>query len=74
MISLQFGLNTFRTHPPSTNPHGVEFDPEEDEPTLEPSWTHLQVLVLRVPYSGALFIRTPLATHYSQAFQMSEIV
>ena len=40
---MQFGLNAFRAHPPSTNPNGVEFDPEEDEPTLEPSWPHLQV-------------------------------
>lgn len=28
------------TLPPSENP---EFDPEEDEPNLEPSWPHLQV-------------------------------
>uniref|UniRef100_A0A8D3DCP4 Serine/threonine protein phosphatase 2A regulatory subunit n=1 Tax=Scophthalmus maximus TaxID=52904 RepID=A0A8D3DCP4_SCOMX len=33
-------VNIFRTLPPSENP---EFDPEEDEPTLEASWPHLQV-------------------------------
>ena len=33
----------FRTLPPSESP---DFDPEEDEPTLEASWPHLQV------YSG----------------------
>lgn len=34
----------FRTLPPSSNPTGAEFDPEEDEPTLEAAWPHLQVL------------------------------
>lgn len=32
--------NIFRVLPPSEN---CEFDPEEDEPTLEVSWPHLQV-------------------------------
>lgn len=36
----------FRTLPPSSNPTGAEFDPEEDEPTLEAAWPHLQVLDL----------------------------
>lgn len=40
MWSLQISVNIFRTLPPSENP---EFDPEEDEPTLEASWPHLQV-------------------------------
>lgn len=35
--------NVFRTLPPPSNPTGAEFDPEEDEPTLEASWPHLQV-------------------------------
>ncbi|CAH1111304.1 unnamed protein product [Psylliodes chrysocephalus] len=46
-----FAENLFRTLPPSTNPNGAEFDPEEDEPTLEAAWPHLQVvyeLFLRV--------------------------
>lgn len=33
--------NIFRTLPPSDSP---EFDPEEDEPTLEASWPHLQIV------------------------------
>jgi len=33
--------NCFRTLPPSDNP---DFDPEEDEPTLEASWPHLQLV------------------------------
>ncbi|TSK58187.1 Serine/threonine-protein phosphatase 2A 56 kDa regulatory subunit alpha isoform [Bagarius yarrelli] len=33
--------NIFRTLPPSENP---EFDPEEDEPTLEASWPHMQLV------------------------------
>lgn len=36
----QIACNIFRTLPPSDNP---EFDPEEDDPTLEASWPHLQV-------------------------------
>ncbi|CAH1182611.1 unnamed protein product [Phyllotreta striolata] len=46
-----FAVNLFRTLPPSTNPNGAEFDPEEDEPTLEAAWPHLQLvyeLFLRV--------------------------
>lgn len=39
---LQFAINLFRTLPPSSNPNGAEFDPEEDEPTLEAAWPHLQ--------------------------------
>ncbi|XP_031625807.1 serine/threonine-protein phosphatase 2A 56 kDa regulatory subunit delta isoform isoform X2 [Contarinia nasturtii] len=39
-----FSINLFRTLPPSSNPNGAEFDPEEDEPTLEASWPHLQLI------------------------------
>ena len=38
-----FSVNLHRTLPPSSNPNGAEFDPEEDEPTLEAAWPHLQV-------------------------------
>ncbi|NXC70254.1 2A5G phosphatase, partial [Anhinga anhinga] len=38
-----FAVNMFRTLPPSSNPTGAEFDPEEDEPTLEAAWPHLQL-------------------------------
>ncbi len=40
---FQFAVNMFRALPPSSNPTGAEFDPEEDEPTLEAAWPHLQV-------------------------------
>ena len=39
-----FSVNLFRALPPSTNPNGAEFDPEEDEPTLEAAWPHLQLV------------------------------
>ncbi|XP_031565319.1 serine/threonine-protein phosphatase 2A 56 kDa regulatory subunit gamma isoform-like [Actinia tenebrosa] len=39
-----FSYNTFRTLPPPSNPNGAEFDPEEDEPSLEASWPHLQIV------------------------------
>lgn len=35
--------NAFRTLPPSENP---DFDPEEDDPTLELSWPHLEVVFI----------------------------
>ena len=44
MSSFQFEINLFRALPPSTNPNGAEFDPEEDEPTLEAAWPHLQLV------------------------------
>lgn len=40
----QFAQNAFRSLPPSTNPSGAEYDPEEDEPNLESSWPHLQIV------------------------------
>lgn len=40
LFVLQISSNIFRTLPPSDNP---DFDPEEDEPTLEASWPHIQV-------------------------------
>ena len=39
-VYFQVSHNIFRTLPPSDS---NEFDPEEDEPTLEASWPHLQV-------------------------------
>ncbi|KAL7978356.1 hypothetical protein Chor_014895 [Crotalus horridus] len=42
-IIKMISVNIFRILPPSENP---EFDPEEDEPNLEPSWPHLQVRVV----------------------------
>ncbi|KAM4695373.1 serine/threonine-protein phosphatase 2A 56 kDa regulatory subunit delta isoform [Discoglossus pictus] len=41
---LMFSVNLFRSLPPSSNPSGAEFDPEEDEPTLEAAWPHLQLV------------------------------
>merc|ERR1719397_1014882 len=39
-----FSVNLFRALPPTNNPSGAEFDPEEDEPTLEAAWPHLQLV------------------------------
>ena len=38
---FKVACNLFRTLPPSENP---EFDPEEDEATLEAAWPHLQLI------------------------------
>ncbi|XP_022252554.1 serine/threonine-protein phosphatase 2A 56 kDa regulatory subunit epsilon isoform-like [Limulus polyphemus] len=40
-IIQMVACNLFRTLPPSENP---DFDPEEDDPTLEASWPHLQLV------------------------------
>ena len=39
-----FSVNLFRALPPTNGPNGAEFDPEEDEPTLEAAWPHLQLV------------------------------
>jgi len=39
-----FSVNVFRTLPPPSNPTGLEYDPEEDEPSLEASWPHVQLI------------------------------
>ncbi|GMT11781.1 hypothetical protein PFISCL1PPCAC_3078 [Pristionchus fissidentatus] len=36
--------NLFRSLSPPSNPAGAEFDPDEDEPTLEVAWPHLQLV------------------------------
>lgn len=41
LVTFQISCNLFRTLPPSENP---DFDPEEDDPTLEASWPHLQLV------------------------------
>lgn len=43
-LFLMFSANIFRSLPPSSNQNVPEFDPEEDEPPLEPSWPHLQLV------------------------------
>uniref|UniRef100_A0A8C7ZB14 Serine/threonine protein phosphatase 2A regulatory subunit n=1 Tax=Oryzias sinensis TaxID=183150 RepID=A0A8C7ZB14_9TELE len=40
-ITNMICTNIFRALPPSDNP---DFDPEEDEPTLEVSWPHMQLV------------------------------
>lgn len=39
-----FSENIFRSLPPPSNQNIPEYDPEEDEPPLEPSWAHLQLV------------------------------
>ena len=55
---FQFATNLFRTLPPSSNPSGAEFDPEEDEPTLEAAWPHLQVILLSEKKVTCFFLKT----------------
>ena len=35
--------NLFRALPPSRGADQENYDPDEEEPTLEPTWPHLQV-------------------------------
>lgn len=43
MVNM-FAANLFRTIPPPSSTLGEMFDPEEDEPVLELSWPHLQLV------------------------------
>ncbi|OIT00295.1 PREDICTED: serine/threonine protein phosphatase 2A 59 kDa regulatory subunit B' gamma isoform-like [Nicotiana attenuata] len=45
-ITKMVAANLFRTFPSPNHDNGLldMFDPEEDEPTMEPSWPHLQVV------------------------------
>jgi serine/threonine-protein phosphatase 2A regulatory subunit B' len=45
-ISKMLVVNLFRTLPPSSheNTGSETFDPEEEEPTMEPAWPHLQIV------------------------------
>lgn len=44
-VIFMLSNNLFRTLPPSRNHNEAEvFDPEEEEPTLEPAWPHLQLV------------------------------
>ncbi|VBB32313.1 unnamed protein product [Acanthocheilonema viteae] len=45
VISM-LSCNLFRVLSPPSNPTGAEFDPDEDEPTLEAAWPHLQLIEL----------------------------
>ena len=43
-IFQMFCANAFRVLSPPTHPTGTEYDPDEDDPTLEPAWPHLQLV------------------------------
>eukprot|EP00042_Codosiga_hollandica_P019621 m.61155 g.61155 ORF g.61155 m.61155 type:complete len:586 (-) comp49424_c0_seq1:328-2085(-) len=43
-VVTMFAANLFRALPPPSVPPGIEFDPEEDEPALEPAWPHVQLV------------------------------
>lgn len=44
-LMAMVSANVCRALPPATD----DFDPEEDEPVLEPAWPHLQVVSFPVP-------------------------
>ncbi|KAJ8309564.1 hypothetical protein KUTeg_014438 [Tegillarca granosa] len=50
-VVRMIACNIFRTLPPNDNP---DFDPEEDDPTLEASWPHLQVRLIADLFSDIL--------------------
>lgn len=45
-ITRMVAANVFRTLPPSTHENSAieSYDPEEEEPSMEPSWSHLQIV------------------------------
>ncbi|PVZ96477.1 hypothetical protein BB558_007652 [Smittium angustum] len=40
------GSNIFRNLAPQNGLHGEPFDPEEDEPSMEPAWSHLELIYI----------------------------
>jgi serine/threonine-protein phosphatase 2A regulatory subunit B' len=42
-IIFMLSANLFRALPPSRGADQENYDPDEEEPTLEPTWPHLQV-------------------------------
>lgn len=70
-----FTLNVFRPLPPSSNQNVPEFDPEEDEPPLEPSWPHLQLVyhVLLRFTSSHLFEPDRAKRHINEKFVLKLI-
>ena len=66
-FAVQYEMNLFRTLPPSSNPNGAEFDPEEDEPTLEAAWPHLQV-TLSAGHRCAILARIACLVDLNQIF------
>lgn len=49
-IIFMLSANLFRSLPPLRSKEGGEsFDGEEEEPSLDPAWSHLQVCPLRFP-------------------------
>lgn len=61
-VMLQASTNIFRPLAPSAN---AFFDPDEDEPNLEPAWPHLSVvgitvisLMLFLSITGALALES----------------
>jgi serine/threonine-protein phosphatase 2A regulatory subunit B' len=46
-ITQMLVANLFRTLPPSSHENSANvdnFDPEEEEPSMEPAWPHLQIV------------------------------
>ncbi|KAK9479170.1 phosphatase 2A regulatory B subunit-domain-containing protein [Lipomyces japonicus] len=43
-VVVMFARNLFRPIPPSVNPVGDIYDPDEDEPVFEVAWPHMQVV------------------------------
>lgn len=69
-IVNMFAVNLFRTLPPPEDPNAALFDPEEDEPTLEAAWPHLQLIYeLFLRFLESPDFQIPVARKYvDQAF------
>jgi hypothetical protein len=64
MVNM-FASNLFRTIPPPSSSLGDAFDPEEDEPVLELSWPHLQLVYeLFLRFVESTELNTSIAKKY----------
>ena len=54
-IVFMLNANLFRALPPSKGGDQENYDPDEEEPSLEPTWPHLQVHTLTPTLTKTLF-------------------
>lgn len=81
-IFRMISVNIIRYLPPSPNHNVPEFDPDEDEPSLEPAWPHLEIVYeiltkfLDMPYFDANrakpFVDTKFVLKLLELFQSED--
>lgn len=70
-----FSKNVFRTLSPFLNPAGEAYDPDEDDPILDPAWPHLQLVYdLFIRFLDSSDFNTSLAKKYVTEHFVTQII